>query len=188
MDYWFELRANQVELGTVPWDNPPATTRFIGSIAPSPIHRQTIKPFHMGQFRKIPLVRCFEPITIPLRLGRFLRTRSPAATFLTSTSPHLDDIFLAHVTPAYNTWEYGGTRIQAYPQLHRDYRCLWRSQPALLSLDTGFPAAVPYDSPGYVHEGRNTDLYEAGDNVRSHITGNTSRHVLHRCATAFLVR
>ena len=35
--------------------------------------------------------------------------------------PHLDDIFLEYVTPVYNTWAHGGTRIQVYPQLRWDY-------------------------------------------------------------------
>ena len=54
--------------------------------------------------------------------------------------PHLDDIFLEYVTPVYNTWAHGGTRIQVYPQLRWDYLS-YRWMP-------GFPPKFHTISPG----------------------------------------
>ena len=55
-------------------------------------------------------------------------------------------------------------------------------------MDNGLSVVVPYDLPGYAHEGRRTCLYGASDDVRPHIARNTSCDVSSRYVTAFPVR
>ena len=150
----FELRADKdSDPATIPWNRPLILTRLIGSIAASPTRHLTITPFHMGRFRKNPLIRCFEPITNSLRSLelRFLNTSSAAMTFLLSMFPHLDDIFLEHIAPVYMTWARGGHEFEHVPSFAGTFEYLdlyGDTREVLLSWITRFPLRFHTISPG----------------------------------------
>ena len=136
----------------LPWANPALLTRLIGSLASSPIQHLTIIPFHMGRYRKVPLVRCFEPITNSLRSLelRFLRTCVQALTFLISMFPHLDDIFLERVNPIHMTWAHGGHDFEHTPSFAGIFEYLdfdASTRLAFLRWITGFPLRFHTISP-----------------------------------------
>ena len=150
----FELRADKdTDPSTIAWSTPSLLTRMIGSIAASKIQHLTITPFHMGRYRKNPLIRCFEPIANSLRSLelRFVGTSSSVVTFLLSMFPHLDDIFLEHIEPIYMSWARGGHEFEhapsfagtfEYVDLYGDIRAV------LLSWITRFPLRFHTISPG----------------------------------------
>ena len=150
----FELRADKdSEPSTIPWNSPSILTRLIGSIAASPARHLTITPFHMGRFRKNPLIRCFEPVVNSLRSLelRFLDTCSAAMTFLLSMFPYLDDIFLEHVVPVYMTWARGGHEFEHVPSFAGTFEYLdlyGDTRQALLTWITRFPLRFHTISPG----------------------------------------
>ena len=141
----FELRADKnSDSRPLPWDRPSILTQLIGSLASSPIKHLTIAPFHMGRFRKTPLVRCFEPIVnslCSLEL-RFIKTCTPALTFLISMFPNLDDIFLECVNTTPMTWARGGHDFEHIPSFAGtlEYLDLYGgTRPAFLSWIMEFP-------------------------------------------------
>jgi len=150
----FELRVDKdSDPSTIAWNNPWILTRLIGSIAASPIRHLTITPFHMGRFRKNPLIRCFEPIANSLRSLelRSIETSSSAMTFLLSMFPHLDDIFLEHIAPVYVTWARGGHEFEHVPSFAGTFEYLdlyGDTRQALLSWITRFPLRFHTISPG----------------------------------------
>lgn len=150
----FELRANKnSQPDTIPWNSPSVLTRLVGSVASSPILHLTITPFNMGQFRKTSLIRCFELVANSLRSLelRFLKTCSPALTFLISMFPHLDDIFLEFVTLTQMTWARGGREFEHVPNFSGTFEYLdlyGGTRPTLLSWITCFPLRFHTISPG----------------------------------------
>lgn len=132
---------------------PVCSNTLVGSLASSQIQHLTIAPFHVGRFRKKTIVSCFKPVlnTLCSLELRFLKTYTPASTFLIFMFPNLDDDFLERVNTTLMVWvrgEHDSEYILTFAGIFEYLELYDDTRPAFLSWIMGYPLWFHTISPG----------------------------------------